>query len=204
MSGKNNFNILKNGITTENPTFIQLLGMCPTLAVTTSLINAIGMGLSATFVLVFSNLVISLIRKFIPSKIRIASYIVVIAAFVSVIEMLLKAYLPSISDALGLFIPLITVNCIILARAESFASKNKPIPSIFDGLGMGLGFTLGLSILGSIREILGAGTILGISLFGEGFQPALIFILPPGAFLALGVILAVYNMIKDKKGAGVK
>lgn len=204
MSEKNNFNILKNGITTENPTFIQLLGMCPTLAVTTSLINAIGMGLSATFVLVFSNLVISLIRKFIPSKIRIASYIVVIAAFVSVIEMLLKAYLPSISDALGLFIPLITVNCIILARAESFASKNKPIPSIFDGLGMGLGFTLGLSILGSIREILGAGTILGISLFGEGFQPALIFILPPGAFLALGVILAVYNMIKDKKGAGVK
>ncbi|MBO7289758.1 MAG: electron transport complex subunit E, partial [Clostridia bacterium] len=159
MSEKNNLNILKNGITTENPTFIQLLGMCPTLAVTTSLINAIGMGLSATFVLVFSNLVISLIRNFIPSKIRIASYIVVIAAFVSIIEMLLKAYLPSISDALGLFIPLITVNCIILARAESFASKNKPVPSIFDGLGMGLGFTLGLSVLGSVREILGAGTL---------------------------------------------
>ena len=204
MSEKNSLNILKNGIATENPTFVQLLGMCPTLAVTTSLINAIGMGLSATFVLVFSNLVISLLRKFIPSKIRIASYIVVIAAFVSVIEMLLKAYLPAISDALGLFIPLITVNCIILARAESFASKNKAIPSVFDGLGMGLGFTLGLSVLGSVREILGAGTLLGISLFGKGFQPALIFILPPGAFLALGVILAVYNMIKDKKGAGVK
>ena len=154
------------------------------------------------FVLIFSNLVISLIRKFIPSKIRIASYIVVIAAFVSIIEMLLKAYLPAISDALGLFIPLITVNCIILARAESFASKNKPVPSMIDGLGMGLGFTLGLSILGSVREILGAGTILGISLFGQSFQPALIFILPPGAFLALGIILAIYNMIKDKKGAG--
>ena len=201
MKETSNIKVLSNGLFGENPTFVQLLGMCPTLAVTTSLINAIGMGLSATFVLIFSNLVISLIRKFIPDKIRIASYIVVIAAFVSVIEMLLKAYLPAISDALGLFIPLITVNCIILARAESFASKNKPIPSVFDGLGMGLGFTLGLSILGSVREILGAGSILGISLFGEGFQPALIFILPPGAFLALGVILGVYSMIKDKKGA---
>lgn len=202
MSNENsNLKVLKNGIFDENPTFIQLLGMCPTLAVTTSLVNAIGMGLSATFVLIFSNLVISLIRNFIPSKIRIASYIVVIAAFVSVIEMLLKAYLPSISDALGLFIPLITVNCIILARAESFASKNKPLASMFDGLGMGLGFTLGLSILGSVREILGAGTLLGISLFGPSFQPALIFILPPGAFLALGIILAIYNIIRAKKGA---
>ncbi|MDY3303615.1 MAG: electron transport complex subunit E [Clostridia bacterium] len=201
MNGNSNLKIIKNGLTVENPTFVQLLGMCPTLAVTTSLINAIGMGLSATFVLVFSNLVISLVRKFIPNKIRIASFIVIIAAFVSVIEMLLKAYLPAISDALGLFIPLITVNCIILARAESFASKNKPLPSVCDGLGMGLGFTLGISILASIREILGAGTILGISLFGSGFNPALIFILPPGAFLALGIILAVYNMIKDRKGA---
>ncbi len=201
MKENSNSKILLTGIITENPTFIQLLGMCPTLAVTTSLVNAIGMGLSATFVLVFSNLVISLIRKFIPSQIRIASYIVVIAAFVSVIEMLLKAFLPAISDALGLFIPLITVNCIILARAESFASKNKPVPSMFDGLGMGLGFTLGLSILGTVREILGAGTILGYSLFGSQFQPALIFILPPGAFLALGIILAVYNIIKDRKGA---
>lgn len=204
MKENNNLKVLTNGIITENPTFIQLLGMCPTLAVTTSLINALGMGLSATFVLVFSNLVISLLRKCIPNKIRIASYIVVIAAFVSIIEMLLKAYLPSISNALGLFIPLITVNCIILARAESFASKNKPIPSMLDGLGMGLGFTLGLSVLATVREILGAGSILGIQLFGQGFEPALIFILPPGAFLALGTILAVYNMIKDKKGDSKK
>jgi len=201
MKETSNIKVLSNGLFAENPTFIQLLGMCPTLAVTTSLINAIGMGLSATFVLIFSNLVISLLRKFIPDKIRIASYIVVIAAFVSVIEMLLKAYLPAISNALGLFIPLITVNCIILARAESFASKNKPVPSMFDGLGMGLGFTLGLSILGAVRVILGAGTLLGFPIFGASFQPALIFILPPGAFLALGVILAIYNMIKDRKGA---
>ena len=204
MKENSNLKIMINGIVTENPTFIQLLGMCPTLAVTTSLVNAIGMGLSATFVLIFSNLVISLLRKFIPNKIRIASYIVVIAAFVSVIEMLLKAYLPAISDALGLFIPLITVNCIILARAESFASKNSPIPSAFDGLGMGLGFTLGLSILGSVREILGAGTILGFPLFGANFEPALIFILPPGAFLALGIILAIYNIIRSKKKGAAK
>ncbi len=204
MKKNSNIKVLTNGLITENPTFIQLLGMCPTLAVTTSLINAIGMGLSATFVLIFSNLVISLLRKFIPNKIRIASYIVVIAAFVSIIEMLLKAYLPAISDALGLFIPLITVNCIILARAESFASKNKPLPSMMDGLGMGLGFTLGLSVLAAVREILGAGSILGIQLFGQEFQPALIFILPPGAFLALGTILAIYNMMKDKKGAAKK
>ena len=202
MSDKvSNTKVLKAGLIDENPTFIQLLGMCPTLAVTTSLINAIGMGLSATFVLICSNFVISLVRKIIPSKIRIASYVVVIAAFVSVIEMLLKAYIPSLSKSLGLFIPLIVVNCIILARAESFASKNKPVPSMFDGLGMGLGFTLGLSILGGVREILGSGTLLGFSLFGASFQPALIFILPPGAFLALGIILAIYNMIKDKKGA---
>lgn len=204
MKENSNLKIMTNGIVTENPTFIQLLGMCPTLAVTTSLVNAIGMGLSATFVLIFSNLVISLLRKFIPNKIRIASYIVVIATFVSVIEMLLKAYLPAISDALGLFIPLITVNCIILARAESFASKNSPIPSAFDGLGMGLGFTLGLSILGSVREILGAGTILGFPLFGANFEPALIFILPPGAFLALGIILAIYNIIRSKKKGAAK
>ncbi|MBE7052587.1 MAG: electron transport complex subunit E [Ruminococcaceae bacterium] len=204
MKENSNLKIMTNGIVTENPTFIQLLGMCPTLAVTTSLVNAIGMGLSATFVLIFSNLVISLLRKFIPNKIRIASYIVVIAAFVSVIEMLLKAYLPAISDALGLFIPLITVNCIILARAESFASKNSPIPSAFDGLGMGLGFTLGLSVLGSVREILGAGTILGFPLFGANFEPALIFILPPGAFLALGIILAIYNIIRSKKKGAAK
>ena len=189
----------KNGLIDENPTFVQLLGMCPTLAVTTSLVNAIGMGLSATFVLICSNLAISLVRKVIPSKIRIASYVVIIAAFVSIIEMLLKAYLPSLSNALGLFIPLIVVNCIILARAESFASKNKPIPSAMDGLGMGLGFTLGLSVLGSIREILGAGTILGFDIFGGMYEPAIMFILPPGAFIVLGIVLAVMNALRTKK-----
>ncbi len=195
----NNMKVFKNGLIDENPTFIQLLGMCPTLAVTTSLINAVGMGLSATFVLICSNLAISLVRKVIPSKIRIASYIVIIATFVSVIEMLLKAYLPSLSNALGLFIPLIVVNCIILARAESFASKNKPLPSAIDGLGMGLGFTLGLSTLGAVREILGAGTILGIDIFAGHYNPAVMFILPPGAFLVLGLILGLFNLIKSKK-----
>mgnify|MGYP004461452301 FL=1 len=195
----NNMKVFKNGLIDENPTFIQLLGMCPTLAVTTSLINAVGMGLSATFVLICSNLAISLVRKVIPSKIRIASYIAIIATFVSVIEMLLKAYLPSLSNALGLFIPLIVVNCIILARAESFASKNKPLPSAIDGLGMGLGFTLGLSTLGAVREILGAGTILGIDIFAGHYNPAVMFILPPGAFLVLGLILGLFNLIKSKK-----
>ena len=191
-----------NGLINENPTFVQLLGMCPTLATTTSLINALGMGLSATFVLVCSNVAISLVRKLIPSKIRIASYIVIIAAFVSIIEMLLKAYLPSISDALGLFIPLIVVNCIILARAESFASKNSPVPSAMDGLGMGLGFTLGLSVLGAVREIIGAGTILGFDIFGGLYEPAIMFILPPGAFIVLGTVLAILNVIKSKKNKG--
>lgn len=201
MSDKvSNTKVLKAGLIDENPTFIQLLGMCPTLAVTTSLINAIGMGLSATFVLICSNFVISLVRKIIPSKIRIASYVVVIAAFVSVIEMLLKAYIPSLSKSLGLFIPLIVVNCIILARAESFASKNKPIPSAFDGLGMGLGFTVGLSVLGAVREIIGSGSILGFKILEGTFQPAIMFILPPGAFIVLGIVLAVINVWKSKKG----
>ena len=201
MSDKvSNTRVLKAGLLDENPTFIQLLGMCPTLAVTTSLINAIGMGLSATFVLICSNFVISLVRKIIPSKIRIASYIVIIAAFVSVIEMLLKAYIPSLSKSLGLFIPLIVVNCIILARAESFASKNKPIPSALDGLGMGLGFTIGLSVLGAVREIIGSGSILGLKILEGTFQPAIMFILPPGAFIVLGIVLAVINAWKSKKG----
>lgn len=202
MADNTSLKAFKNGLINENPTFVQLLGMCPTLAVTTSLINALGMGLSATFVLVCSNMAISLVRKVIPSKIRIASYIVIIAAFVSIIEMLLKAYLPSISNALGLFIPLIVVNCIILARAESFAAKNAPIPSAFDGLGMGLGFTLGLSVLGTVREILGAGTILGIDIFGGLYEPAIMFILPPGAFIVLGTILAIMGAIKSKKNKG--
>ena len=162
------------------------------------------MGLSATFVLICSNLAISLVRKIVPSKIRIASYIVIIATFVSVIEMLLKAYIPSLSNALGLFIPLIVVNCIILARAESFASKNKPIPSAIDGLGMGLGFTIGLSVLGAVREILGAGSILGIKILEGIYEPAIMFILPPGAFIVLGTVLAVINVIKSKKKEGDK
>ena len=193
--------ILKNGLIKENPTFVQLLGMCPTLAVTTSAINAIGMGLSATFVLIFSNMAISAIRKVVPSKIRIASYIVIIATFVSVIEMLLKAYLPDIASSLGMFIPLIVVNCIILARAESFASQNGVLPSALDGLAMGLGFTFALTILGSVREILGNGTILNFPIFGESFKPAIIFILSPGAFFTLGIILAIKNAISLKKEA---
>ena len=195
----NLFKILKNGIVDENPTFVQVLGMCPTLAVTTSAINGLGMGLATTAVLILSNFVISLLRKVIPSKIRIPAYIVVIASFVTVVGMLMKAYVPALDAALGLFIPLIVVNCIILARAESFASKNGPVASIGDGIGMGLGFAMALTILGSVREILGNGSIFGMSMFGANFQPALIMILPPGAFLALGMILALINKIKSNK-----
>lgn len=193
--------IFKNGIIEENPTFVQLLGMCPTLAVTTAVSNAIGMGLSATFVLICSNFVISLVRKVIPNKIRIAAYVVIIATFVSVVEMLLKAYLPSLSESLGMFIPLIVVNCIILARAESFAAKNAPLPSAVDGLSMGLGFTGALTIISAVREILGNGTILGFPVFGVAYNPALIFILPPGAFLVLGVLIAIINIITEKAKA---
>lgn len=190
------------GLIKENPTFVQLLGMCPTLAVTTSVSNGIGMGLSATAVLVASNVVISLCRKFIPNKIRIASYIVIIAGFVSAIEMLLKAFLPEISKSLGLFIPLIVVNCIILARAEAFASKNTVGNSALDGLGIGLGFTVALTIISAIREVLGNGTFLGISVFGAGFAPATILILPPGAFIVLGLLIGAINLIRAKKEKG--
>lgn len=189
-----------NGLIKENPTFVLFLGMCPTLAVTTGVTNAIGMGLSTTAVLICSNLVISLLRNFIPSKIRIASYIVIIAGFVTIVEMLLKAYLPTLSESLGIYIPLIVVNCIILGRAEAFASKNGTAKSILDGLGMGFGFTLALILIASVREVLGAGTFAGIPLFGEKFQPASIMILPPGAFLTLGVLLAVINSISKKFG----
>ena len=195
----NFFQAIKNGLIDDNPTFSQVLGMCPTLAVTTSAINGLGMGLATTAVLILSNFVISLLRKVIPSKIRIPAYIVVIASFVTVVGMLMKAYVPALDAALGLFIPLIVVNCIILARAESFASKNGPVASIGDGIGMGLGFAVALTILGSVREILGNGSIFGMSMFGANFQPALIMILPPGAFLALGMILALINKIKSNK-----
>lgn len=194
------------GLFKENPTFMQLLGMCPTLAVTTSVSNGIGMGLSATAVLIASNIVISLVRKFIPNKIRIASYIVIIAGFVSAIEMLLKAFVPALSKSLGLFIPLIVVNCIILARAEAFASKNTVGKSALDGLGMGLGFTCSLTLISTVREILGNGTFLGFSVFGSGFSPATILILPPGAFIVLGLLLGGINLIvqKRKKGSADK
>lgn len=191
--------VLKNGIINENPTLIQLLGMCPTLAVTTSVSNGIGMGLSATAVLIGSNVAISLLRKSTPTKVRIPVFVVIIAGFVTLIDMILEAFFPALSSSLGIFIPLIVVNCIILARAESFASKNSVGKSAVDGLGMGLGFTLALLILSSVREVLGNGTFLGMSLFGEAFEPAIMMILPPGAFLALGIILAVMNLISDKR-----
>ena len=190
---------LMKGILRENPIFIQVLGMCPTLAVTTSAVNGVGMGLATTAVLIGSNVVISLLRKFIPSKIRIPAFIVVIATFVTVVGLLMKAFVPALDKALGLFIPLIVVNCIILARAEAFASKNSVIQSSVDGMGMGLGFTLSLALLGAVRELLGAGSIFGASLLGASYQPALIMILPPGAFLALGLLLALYNWAVSKK-----
>ena len=191
--------VFKNGIIDDNPTFVQVIGMCPTLAVTSSAINGIGMGLSTAVVLTCSNLVISLLRKVIPDKIRIPAFIVVIATFVTIVQMLLKAYVPSLDSALGLYIPLIVVNCIILARAESFASKNGPTASAVDGIGMGLGFTMALTIIGAIRELLGAGSIFGVSLFGASYQPALLFILPPGAFLTLGFLMALFNSVVKKK-----
>ena len=191
--------VFKNGIFFENPTFIQLLGMCPTLAITTSLKTGLGMGLSATAVLVASNIAISLLRKIIPAKVRIASYIVIIAGFVTLVDMLLQAFIPSLADSLGIYIPLIVVNCIILARAEAFASQNPVLPSVVDGLSMGLGFTGALCIISSVREILGAGTLWGISLFGEGAQPALIMVLTPGGFLTLGLLIGLINLIISKK-----
>ncbi|MBQ7936213.1 MAG: electron transport complex subunit E [Clostridia bacterium] len=198
MKIKDQFNA---GLFTDNPVLIQLLGMCPTLATSTTLINAIGMGLSATFVLICSNVLISLLRKFIPQKIRIAAYIVIIAGFVTLADMLLEAYFNSIYNALGVFIPLIVVNCIILARAESFASKNKVIPSFFDGLFMGLGFTFALAILGAVREILGSGTILGFKLFG-GIAPLSLFALPAGGFLGLGFLIALAQHLSTRKKGG--
>lgn len=191
-----------NGLIKENPTFVLFLGMCPTLAVTTSAFNAVGMGLSTMVVLIFSNMFISLLRKFIPDKVRIAGYVVVIASFVTVIQMLLNAYAPAVSDSLGIYIPLIVVNCIILGRAEAFASKNGILKSAVDGLGMGLGFTCALTLIGTVREILGAGTFFGLPLFGETFKPMTIMILPPGAFLTLALIVMTINIISGRKKKG--
>lgn len=190
---------LKNGVIDNNPTLVQLLGMCPTLAVTTSLSNAIGMGLAATVVLIFSNMFISLLRKFIPSQVRIAAYIVIISGFVTAVEMLIKAFFYEIYGALGLFIPLIVVNCIILARAEAFASKNRLLPSLLDGLSMGLGFTAALTIVAAIRELLGSGTLFGYKVLGAAYDSAIIFILPPGAFLTLGFVIAAVQKIRNNK-----
>lgn len=191
--------VFYNGLIKENPIFVQLIGMCSVLAVTTSAINGLAMGLAVTGVLVGSNLVISLLRKVIPDKIRIPAFVVVIATFVTIVEMFMKAYTQDLYNALGIFIPLIVVNCIILARAEAFASKNNAIKSTVDGLGMGFGYTLALLVLGSLREILGAGSIFGMNLFGLSYQPALIFIMPPGAFILLGILIAIFNSVMKKK-----
>lgn len=194
---------LVNGIIKENPTFVLVLGMCPTLAVTTSAINGIGMGLTTTVVLAMSNLMISLLRKFIPDGVRMPAFIVVVASFVTIVQMLLEGFIPSLYSALGIYIPLIVVNCIILGRAESYASKNGPIESIFDGIGMGLGFTMGLTIIGLIREILGAGTFFGLPFLSaiKGFTPITIFIMAPGAFLVLAFLVAGMNIIRKKMEA---
>ncbi len=191
---------LKNGILTENPTFVLLLGMCPTLAVTTSVKNGIGMGLSTMAVLIMSNLVISLVRKIIPDKIRIASYVIIIAGFVTIVDLLLQAFLPSLAESLGMYIPLIVVNCIILARAEAFASKNSPLDSVLDGVGMGIGFTLALILISSVREILGNGTFYDIPIPGIVENPAITMILPPGGFLTLGLLMGIVNLITKKGG----
>ena len=191
---------LKRGIIEENPTFVQVLGMCPTLATTTSAINGMGMGLSVTVVLMCSNLAISLLRKVIPSKIRIPAYIVIIATFVTVVDLFLQAFFyESLYQALGLFIPLIVVNCIILGRAEAFASKNDPVSSLFDGMGMGLGFTLALTVLGIVREFLGAGSFFGMHVLPDAISPAVIMIMAPGGFFTLGILLAIFNHLRSRK-----
>lgn len=196
--------VFLNGLIYENPTFVQLLGMCPTLATTTSVKNGIGMGLSATAVLILSNILISLLRKVIPDKVRIAAYIVIIAAFVTIVEMCLNAYVPDLAAQLGIFIPLIVVNCIILARAEAFASKNTVWNSFLDGAGIGLGFTCALTIISAVREFLSAGTILGIEIYGETIKPMAIIGMPPGGFIILGLLIALINFIIAKRKAGNK
>ncbi len=190
--------VFKNGILDENPIFVQAIGMCPTLAVTTSGTNGVGMGLATTCVLMSSNLVISLIRKLIPDKVRIPCYIIVIASFVTIVQFLLEGFVPSLNASLGIFIPLIVVNCIILARAESFASKNNPALSLIDGLSMGLGFTVALGIIGSIREFLGTGQVFGLTILPEVIPRTIIMILPPGAFITLGLLMALLSYAKSR------
>lgn len=195
-----------NGLVKENPTFVLMLGMCPTLAVTTSATNGIGMGLSTTAVLIMSNMLISMLRKIIPDSVRMPAFIVVVASFVTIVDFLLEGFVPSLYDSLGLYIPLIVVNCIILGRAESYASKNPVLPSIFDGIGMGLGFTVGLTCIGIVRELIGAGQIFGIQVMPDSYEPFTIFILAPGAFFVLACLVALQNKVKKnlaKKGKEV-
>ena len=193
----NKIKIILNGIVKENPVFCLLLGMCPTLGTTTSAINGMGMGLCTMFVLICSNLVISLLKNVVPDKVRIPAFIVVIASFVTLLQLCMQAYLPSLYESLDLFIPLIVVNCLILGRAEAFASRNTPLNSIFDGIGMGLGFTLGLTILGLIREMLGSGSVFGYKFIGDA-DGILVFVLAPGAFIVLGYLIAIVNRLKSK------
>lgn len=198
---KSKIGIVINGMIKENPVLVLLLGLCPTLGTSTSAVNGMSMGLATTAVLVFSNTIISMIKKAIPDKVRIPAFIMVIASLVTVVQMLMEAFVPDIYKVLGLYIPLIVVNCIVLGRAESFASKNSVIDSTFDGLGSGLGFTLALTILGIIREILGNGTIFNISIVPDFWQPSLIFILPPGGFMTIACVIAYQNYLKQKKEA---
>ena len=191
----NNWKVFFNGLVKENPTFVLLLGMCPTLGTTSSALNGMSMGLATTFVLICSNIVIALLKNLIPDKVRIPAYIVVIASFVTLLQMLMQAYLPSLYASLGLVIPLIVVNCIILGRAEAFAAKNTALPSLFDGLGMGLGFTWALTLLGAVRELLGTGAVFGFTLLPSATN-MLVFVLAPGAFIVLGYLIAIVNKIK--------
>lgn len=188
----------KEGIFDKNPLLVQILGVCASLAITTSVSNALYMGLAVTAVLVCSNLFVSLLRKFIPQQVRIAAYIVIISGFVTIVEMLMKAYLPSAAEKLGIFLPLIVVNCIILGRAEAYASQNAPLPSMIDGLAMGAGFTIALLLLGAIRELFGAGTLFGISIFGQSYTPIGILSSPPGAFIVLGCLIALMQYLKKR------
>ena len=200
--------IFFNGIIPENPTFRLVLGTCPTLATTTSALNGLGMGAAAAFVLVCSNVAISLLRRFIPDKVRIPAFIVVICTFVTMVQLLMQAFVPSLYESLGIFIPLIVVNCIILARAEAFASKNPPLASAADGLGMGVGFTLALTLMGAVRELIGNGSIFGVSVLGASYEPMLLIVLASGGFLTFGLLLGLFNIVSEKlskkKGADAK
>ena len=191
---------LYNGLVKENPTFVMMIGMCPTLAVTTSVMNGIGMGLTTTVILTVSNLMISALRKFIPDGVRMPAYIGIVASFVTIVEFLLSAYIPSLNESLGIYIPLIVVNCIILGRAEAYAGKNRVLPSIFDGIGMGLGFTAGLIAVSAVRELFGAGTLLGFQVFPESYEPVSILIQAPGAFLVLALLTALLHKVQSGKG----